>query len=347
VVLPGDPKGGTGLACAKNGAPVGPGRKTFSVPSSSHLRVPWSVFIVVGAVLVLLRPDRRVTVDLGPEQRPPLRATRRRRELSSTFRRPEVLLTPDPYPRSWTVPGNDPRPEQVDSAAAGGRRRIDLESVNTGMHELVPSADPAVVFDRLARLCVPAVCDIASADVFSGDRLARWLELTAHQGQPATPSRSSSCGSNHIQGPAGRYTLTVYAAGQLNHAQNSDAPDYLAALTCSWLDGYRPGPADVALLELLCRCATGITLQHSQAAHLATQTNMVTQLRVALDSNRKIGAAIGVLMTHRHFTYEQGLKALLTTSQNTNRKMADLADDVLYTGELPEPSSSREYPPLE
>lgn len=252
-----------------------------------------------------------------------------------------MLLTPDPYPQSWTVHGSDPGSDQVDSAAAGGRRRIDLESVNTGMHELAPSADPSVVFDRLARLCVPAVCDIASADVFTGARLARWLELTAHQVQPATPGLSPTRGSNHFPGPAGWYTLTVYAAGQLNHDQkNENAPDYLAALTCSWQDGYRPSPPDVALLELLCRCATGITLQHSQAAHLATQTNMVTQLRVALDSNRKIGAAIGVLMTRRHCTYEQGLKALLTTSQNTNRKMADLADDVLYTGELPEPSSS-------
>lgn len=57
-------------------------------------------------------------------------------------------------------------------------------------------------------------------------------------------------------------------------------------------------------------------------------------LQRALESNRDIGAAIGVLMAHHKITREQAFDLLRLASQNTHRKLADIARDVVDTGAL-------------
>jgi GAF domain-containing protein len=57
-------------------------------------------------------------------------------------------------------------------------------------------------------------------------------------------------------------------------------------------------------------------------------------LQRALESNREIGAAIGVLMAHHKVTREQGFDLLRLASQNTHRKLIDIARDVVDTGTL-------------
>lgn len=64
-------------------------------------------------------------------------------------------------------------------------------------------------------------------------------------------------------------------------------------------------------------------------------------LRRALDSNRIIGAAMGILMAHHRITQEQAFTVLRTVSQNSNRKLRAVADDVVETGALPERSGAR------
>ena len=59
-------------------------------------------------------------------------------------------------------------------------------------------------------------------------------------------------------------------------------------------------------------------------------------LEVALDSSRQIGAAMGILMGRKLMTQEQAFLALRAASQHLHRKLRDIADDVLRTGELPE-----------
>ena len=55
----------------------------------------------------------------------------------------------------------------------------------------------------------------------------------------------------------------------------------------------------------------------------------VDQLRIARDSNRRIGMALGILMNQLHVDDEQAFDALRRTSQNTNRKLRDVAEDVI------------------
>lgn len=61
-------------------------------------------------------------------------------------------------------------------------------------------------------------------------------------------------------------------------------------------------------------------------------------LRLALESNRQIGVAMGVLMSRQQVTKQQAFDLLRIASQHTHRKLADIAIDVSETGIL-------EYPP--
>ncbi|WP_076258653.1 ANTAR domain-containing protein [Intrasporangium flavum] len=58
-------------------------------------------------------------------------------------------------------------------------------------------------------------------------------------------------------------------------------------------------------------------------------------LRVALETNRSISAAVGVLMGLHHVTQDDAFDLLVRASQNRNRKLRDIAEDVIRTGVLP------------
>ncbi len=65
------------------------------------------------------------------------------------------------------------------------------------------------------------------------------------------------------------------------------------------------------------------------AAHLREHAN---NLERALSSNRDIGTAVGVLMGQHKLTRDQAFDLLRIASQNTNRKLHDVALDVIDTG---------------
>ena len=58
-------------------------------------------------------------------------------------------------------------------------------------------------------------------------------------------------------------------------------------------------------------------------------------LHIALESNRDIGVAIGILMATDKVTREVAFEMLRMTSQHQNRKLRAIAADVIETGELP------------
>ena len=62
------------------------------------------------------------------------------------------------------------------------------------------------------------------------------------------------------------------------------------------------------------------------------------QFREALDSNRVIGTAVGIMMAFHRLTATQGFKLLVAASQHTNRKLRDLAAEVVAGGGLPIPA---------
>jgi hypothetical protein len=73
------------------------------------------------------------------------------------------------------------------------------------------------------------------------------------------------------------------------------------------------------------------------AAQAKADAQTIENLQKALSSNREIGTAMGVLMTRHHVTRDQAFDLLRMASQNSNRKLRDVAVDVAETGELPLP----------
>jgi GAF domain-containing protein len=85
------------------------------------------------------------------------------------------------------------------------------------------------------------------------------------------------------------------------------------------------GPSDTVLV--------GIFAAHAAVALLAAEEQeRADNLEVALRTSRRIGTAIGILM-HQYRVDEHDAFALLRRrSQDTNRKLAEIADEVAWTG---------------
>lgn len=83
-------------------------------------------------------------------------------------------------------------------------------------------------------------------------------------------------------------------------------------------------------------CLTGLTLSTygALAVTSARRRERVVNLERALESNRDIGVAIGVLMGVHKVTREQAFDLLRMASQAKHRKVRDLARDVAETGTL-------------
>ncbi len=67
---------------------------------------------------------------------------------------------------------------------------------------------------------------------------------------------------------------------------------------------------------------------------LAAATLHAQHLATALESNRTIGAAVGILMTRLRIPEQQAFELLRTVSQQSNRKLRLVAAGVVYTGNL-------------
>jgi AmiR/NasT family two-component response regulator len=66
----------------------------------------------------------------------------------------------------------------------------------------------------------------------------------------------------------------------------------------------------------------------------AVQTT-VAQLRQALQTNRTTGTAVGIVMTRYDLDAERAFQVLVRTSQQNNRKLHDIAEELVRTGQLP------------
>lgn len=126
----------------------------------------------------------------------------------------------------------------------------------------------------------------------------------------------------------GRAAETTKVASMMSHRLYIEDEDTIGALNL-----YSREPAAFASLpltaldELATHCAIALAraAEHDQNEHL----------RLALDTNRDIGVAMGIIMALHKITKEQAFDALRVASQHTHRKLAVIARDVAETGELP------------
>ena len=73
----------------------------------------------------------------------------------------------------------------------------------------------------------------------------------------------------------------------------------------------------------------------SSAVALYEAEGRADNLQAALESSREIGAAIGVVMSHHRVTRDVAFDLLRSASQQLNRKLRDVAGEVVETGTLP------------
>ncbi len=105
-------------------------------------------------------------------------------------------------------------------------------------------------------------------------------------------------------------------------------------------EGLRAGADDYIVKpfeaeELLARVRTHYELATLREYALNRAEDKAANLERALASNRQIGAAMGILMTRLRVTAEQAFDLLRKESQNRHRKLRDIAEEVMMTGELP------------
>ncbi|HEY4992253.1 MAG TPA: ANTAR domain-containing protein [Nakamurella sp.] len=79
-----------------------------------------------------------------------------------------------------------------------------------------------------------------------------------------------------------------------------------------------------------------LELHRRRESFLARAVDRATHLDAALVTNRRIGTAVGILMAQRKIPSDQAFELLSTASQQAQRKLRDLADEVTRTGTLPE-----------
>jgi AmiR/NasT family two-component response regulator len=70
----------------------------------------------------------------------------------------------------------------------------------------------------------------------------------------------------------------------------------------------------------------------SVGEELAHAHNKIAHLEIALKSSRRIGMALGILMAERKIREEQAFDLLRDASQHENRKLRDIAEDVIVSG---------------
>lgn len=71
----------------------------------------------------------------------------------------------------------------------------------------------------------------------------------------------------------------------------------------------------------------------------AAEHDHAQNLAIALQTNRVIAEALGILMSTYKINEHQAFDLLRLVSQHSNRKLRDIAADVADTGTLPEPTS--------
>jgi hypothetical protein len=90
---------------------------------------------------------------------------------------------------------------------------------------------------------------------------------------------------------------------------------------------------------------TVFAAQASSLVALHHAQDKAASLSQGLDSNREIGAAIGVLMAHHKITREAAFTLLRQTSQHLHIKLRDIASAVVDTGTLPDLPAPRAAAP--
>src|SRR3954454_17972125 len=98
----------------------------------------------------------------------------------------------------------------------------------------------------------------------------------------------------------------------------------------------RPDAFDEASRSVATRFAPYAAVAAGNLYAYQSARDMAGNLQAALDSRAVIDQAKGILMERHKLTPDQAFQLLAQASMNANRKLRNVADDLVRTGELPE-----------
>jgi hypothetical protein len=186
-----------------------------------------------------------------------------------------------------------------------------LPVVLDALAALASSTEPTVVFSDLVQLCVPTVCDAATATITGPDEkvyAVSWPRDAANH-DDARPS-----------------VVTHFAAPTAG-----DQAGYHGMMAL-WLG---PGSPSARFLGQLLVERAIATVERARLLDVATRARAEAEhLELALASNREISVAVGILMANERLTSEQAFDLLRRVSMDTNRKLRVVALEVARTGAL-------------
>jgi DNA-binding response OmpR family regulator/anti-sigma regulatory factor (Ser/Thr protein kinase) len=87
-------------------------------------------------------------------------------------------------------------------------------------------------------------------------------------------------------------------------------------------------------IELLARLRTHYELARERNRLIVEAEQKAGHLQTALTTNRMIGMAVGVVMSSQRVTSDRAFDLLRVRSNDTNRKLRDVAEEVVLTGEI-------------
>ena len=204
--------------------------------------------------------------------------------------------------------------ERVTTNVAALPSDAPLSVVVQAASSLVSCAEPDVVFESLVQRCAPLVCEAATATVSRLD--GRIYATTWPMGAPRHWSQPESVVIDFDAAASGDYA-GYHGLVSFRFAREDTHGPYIA--------------------QLLVERAVAVVERERLLEAAASRTATADQLERALISNREIGVAVGILMVNHQLTQEQAFDLLSRVSQQTNRKLREIAGEVVVNGviELP------------
>ncbi|WP_375483513.1 ANTAR domain-containing protein [uncultured Jatrophihabitans sp.] len=233
-------------------------------------------------------------------------------------------------PSEYELSGSAPTP--IRDAPSHVAHRLDIR--------LVTSAEPRVVFTSLAASTVPGFCDECSVSLVDSD--AAGAAARFHLSLP--PLAAGSGGVDRVTARAAAQSAHVVRVGFafIAATRNAEITSDTAASAAPVVQGevvfvWNRRPAtrvDRVAAEALVGQAVQLVEQQRSEQAAASASSAVVNLTAALKSSRQIGMAMGILMSLLQITQDEAFEALRLASQRANRKLRDVATDVVETGWL-------------
>jgi hypothetical protein len=81
--------------------------------------------------------------------------------------------------------------------------------------------------------------------------------------------------------------------------------------------------------------ADALALLDQVTTELNDAREKIANLEIALQSSRRIGQALGIMMDRLAVTEDEAFTRLRMASQRSHRKLRDIAEEIVYTGQIP------------